>query len=75
MKPAWLTPSMLRNFQQLQGMAVAVVVLALIPWLAQDFAASLAATQMTTHTTLRTVSEKNVVGFVLLVVAIYAAIR
>ena len=59
MKPAWLTASMLRNFQQLQGMAVAVVVLALIPWLAQDFAASLAATQMTTHTTLRTVSEKN----------------
>ena len=59
MKPTWLTSSMLRNFQQLQGMAIATVVLALIPWMAQDFAASLAATQMTTHTTLRTVSEKN----------------
>jgi hypothetical protein len=58
-KPAWLTPAMLRNFQQLQGIGVAVVVLALIPWLASDFISSLAATQVTTHTTLRTTSEKD----------------
>ena len=59
MKPSWLTPAMLRNFQKMQGMGVAVLVLALIPWLADDFIASLAATQMTTHTTLRTTHEKD----------------
>jgi hypothetical protein len=59
MKPSWLTPGMLRNFEKIQGMGVAVFVLALIPWMAQDFISSLAATQMTAHTTLRTTSEKN----------------
>ena len=59
MKPAWLTPAMMRNFQKLQGIGVAVVVLALIPWMAQDFISSLAAGRMTTHTTLRTTLEKD----------------
>ena len=59
MKPGWLTPAMLRNFERIKGMGVAVVVLALIPWMAQDFISSLAATQMTTHTTLRTTLEKD----------------
>ena len=59
MKPAWLTPAMLRNLQKMQGMGVAVLVLALIPWLAQGYVSALAATQMTAHTTLRTTSEKN----------------
>lgn len=59
MKPAWLTPVMLRNLQKMQGIGVAVLVLALIPWLAQDFISSLAATQMTAHTTLRTTTEKE----------------
>jgi hypothetical protein len=59
MKPAWLTPAMLQDFQQIQGFAVIVLVLAIIPWFAQDFVSSLAATQMTAHTTLRTTTEKD----------------
>jgi Protein of unknown function (DUF3592) len=59
MKPGWLTPGMLRNFEKIKAMGVAVFVLALIPWMAQDFVSSFAATQMTAHTTLRTVSEKD----------------
>ncbi len=43
----------------MQGLGVAVLVLALIPWMAQNFISSLAATQMTTRTTLRTMFEKD----------------
>ena len=59
MKPAWFTPSMLRNFNAIRGVAVLVVILALIPWLARDYVSSLAATQYVTHTTLRTMDEKD----------------
>src|SRR5205814_7832277 len=59
MKPSWLTPAMLRNFEMIRGIGVVVFVLALIPWMAQDFVSSFAATQMTTHTTLRTTAEKD----------------
>jgi hypothetical protein len=59
MKPGWLTPAMLRNFEKIRAMGLAVLVLALIPWMAQDFVSSLGATQRTTHTTLRTTFEKD----------------
>ena len=59
MKPAWLTPLMLRNFEKMKFTGLVILVLALIPWLAGDFIASLAATQMTTHTTLRTMFEED----------------
>ena len=59
MKPSWLTPAMLRNFEAIRVMGFTVVAVALIPWMAQDFISSFAATQMTTHTTLRTMSEKD----------------
>ncbi|MBA3961862.1 MAG: hypothetical protein H0X40_08175 [Chthoniobacterales bacterium] len=45
MKPAWLTPLMLREFQQLQLIGLLVAGLALIPFLALDFVASLAETK------------------------------
>lgn len=58
-KSSWFTPAMLRNLQKMQVMGIAVLALALIPWLAADFLASFAVTQMTTVTTLRTTSEKD----------------
>jgi hypothetical protein len=51
MKPSWLTPGMLRTFERIRGIGVAVLVLALIPWMAQDFISSLAATRMTARAT------------------------
>jgi hypothetical protein len=59
MKPSWLTPGILRTFERIRGIGVAVLVLALIPWMAQDFISSLAATRMTARATLRTTSEKD----------------
>ena len=50
---------MLRNFEKIRDLGVVVFVLALIPWMLQDFVSSLAATQMTAHTTLRTTFEKD----------------
>ena len=59
MKPSWLTPGMLRNFGKIRDLGVVVFVLALIPWMLQDFISSFAATQMTAHTTLRTTFERD----------------
>ncbi|WP_395749885.1 DUF3592 domain-containing protein [Prosthecobacter sp.] len=52
-------PRVMLRFQQMLGVFVIMAVLAFISWEVQDFAASFAATEMTTETRLRTTQERD----------------
>jgi uncharacterized membrane protein len=52
-------PRVMLRFQQMLGVFVIMAVLAFIAWEVQDFAASFAATEMTTATRLRTTQERD----------------